>query len=139
MTWRYYTAGESHGPAVVGFLEGMPAGLPLGPKDVNPDLARRQVGYGRGARMAIETDTADFLGGVRFGRTTGAPLALSVVNRGREEFTRRPRGYEPLVLPRPGHAAEAREIRFELRRKDGTLRPLVRSARFVVPGGGDAS
>lgn len=114
MTWRYYTAGESHGPAVVGFLEGMPAGLPLGPKDVNPDLARRQVGYGRGARMAIETDTADFLGGVRFGRTTGAPIALSVVNRGREEFSRRPKGYEPLVLPRPGHTDLVGSLKYGL-------------------------
>ena len=112
MVWRYTTAGESHGPAVVGLLEGMPAGLPLGPVDVDPDLARRQVGYGRGARMAIETDKADFLGGVRFGKTTGAPLALLVRNRGREEFTRKPAGYRPLVLPRPGHTDLAGALKF---------------------------
>jgi chorismate synthase len=112
MVWRYTTAGESHGPAVVGLLEGMPAGLPLGPADVDPDLARRQVGYGRGARMAIETDKADFLGGVRFGKTTGAPLALLVRNRGREEFTRKPAGYRPLVLPRPGHTDLAGALKF---------------------------
>ena len=112
MVWRYLTAGESHGPAVTGFLEGMPAGLRLGPSDVDPDLARRQVGYGRGARMAIEKDTADFLGGVRFGRTTGAPLALLVRNRGREEFARPPKGYRPLVLPRPGHTDLAGSLKY---------------------------
>ena len=65
MVWKYMTAGESHGPAVTGYLEGMPAGLALGPGDVDPDLARRQVGYGRGARMAIERDTVEFIGGIR--------------------------------------------------------------------------
>lgn len=114
MVWKYMTAGESHGPAVTGFLEGMPAGLPLGPADVDPDLARRQVGYGRGARMAIEKDTARFLGGVRFGKTTGAPLALMVENRGREEFGKRPAGYEPLVLPRPGHTDLAGAVKYGL-------------------------
>jgi chorismate synthase len=112
--WRYTTAGESHGPAVTGFLEGMPAGLPLGAADVDPDLARRQVGYGRGARMAIEKDTAEFLGGVRFGKTTGAPLALLVKNRGREEFKKKPAGYEPLVLPRPGHTDLAGAMKYGL-------------------------
>jgi chorismate synthase len=92
----------------------MPAGLPLGPSDVDPDLARRQVGYGRGARMAIEKDTADFLGGVRFGRTTGAPLALLVKNRGREEFAKKPPRYEPLVLPRPGHTDLAGAMKYGL-------------------------
>ena len=114
MVWKYMTAGESHGPAVVGFLEGMPAGLPLGPADIDPDLARRQVGYGRGARMAIEKDRAEFLGGVRFGRTTGAPLSLLVRNRGREEFGKKPRGYEPLVLPRPGHTDLAGALKYGL-------------------------
>lgn len=114
MTWRYFTAGESHGPAVVGLLEGMPAGLRLGAADVDPDLARRQVGYGRGARMAIERDRAEFLGGVRFGKTTGAPVAVAVQNRGREEFRRPPKGYEPLVLPRPGHTDLAGAIKFGL-------------------------
>ncbi len=114
VAWRYFTAGESHGPAVVGFLEGMPAGLALGPGDVDPDLARRQVGYGRGARMAIEKDRAEFLGGIRFGKTTGAPVAIAVRNRGREEFDRAPKGYEPLVLPRPGHTDLAGALKFGL-------------------------
>jgi chorismate synthase len=112
VVWKYMTAGESHGPAITGFLEGMPAGLPLGPDDVDPDLARRQVGYGRGARMAIEKDSVTFLGGVRFGRTTGAPLALLVKNRGREEFGKKPAGYEPLILPRPGHTDLAGAMKY---------------------------
>jgi chorismate synthase len=114
MVWKYMTAGESHGPAVTGFLEGMPAGLPLGTADVDPDMARRQVGYGRGARMAIEKDTAEFLGGVRFGKTTGAPVALLVKNRGREEFGKKPADYEPLVLPRPGHTDLAGAMKYGL-------------------------
>lgn len=114
MVWKYMTAGESHGPAVTGFLEGMPAGLPLSPADVDPDMARRQVGYGRGARMAIEKDTAEFLGGVRFGKTTGAPVALLVKNRGREEFAKKPADYEPLVLPRPGHTDLAGAMKYGL-------------------------
>src|SRR5512139_348172 len=104
MVWRHYTPGESHGPALLAFLEGMPAGLILGPADVDPELARRQLGHGRGARMAIETDRAEFLGGVRFGRTTGGPLALLVRNRGTEQLSTRPAGYKPLEFPRPGHA-----------------------------------
>jgi len=106
------TAGESHGPAVTGFLEGMPAGLALGPGDVDPDLARRQVGYGRGARMAIERDTVEFIGGIRFGKTTGAPLALMVRNRGREEFSSPPKDYQPLVMPRPGHTDLAGSLKY---------------------------
>lgn len=112
MVWKYMTAGESHGPAVTGFLEGMPAGLALGPGDVDPDLARRQVGYGRGARMAIERDTVEFIGGIRFGKTTGAPLALMVRNRGREEFASPPKGYQPLVMPRPGHTDLAGSLKY---------------------------
>jgi chorismate synthase len=112
MVWKYMTAGESHGPAVTGYLEGMPAGLALGPGDVDPDLARRQVGYGRGARMAIERDTVEFIGGIRFGKTTGAPLALMVRNRGREEFSSPPKDYQPLVMPRPGHTDLAGSLKY---------------------------
>jgi len=87
MVWRHYTAGESHGPTLIAILEGMPAGLVLGSGDVDPELARRQLGHGRGARMAIEKDHAEFVGGVRFGRTTGAPIALLVKNRGIEQIS----------------------------------------------------
>jgi chorismate synthase len=114
MVWRHYTAGESHGPALVGFLEGMPAGLLLGPADVDPELARRQLGHGRGARMAIERDHAEFIGGVRFGRTTGAPLALLIKNRGTEQVSVRPAGYRPLEFPRPGHADLPAAIKYDL-------------------------
>lgn len=114
MVWRHYTAGESHGPALLAVLEGMPAGLVLGPGDVDPELARRQLGHGRGARMAIEKDHAEFVGGVRFGRTTGAPLALLVKNRGTEQITVRPPGYKPLLFPRPGHADLPAAIKYGL-------------------------
>ena len=78
---RFTTAGESHGQALVSILEGMPAGVPLLADDVNTELARRQQGYGRGRRMQIERDTAEFLSGVRAGETIGAPIAMLIRNR----------------------------------------------------------
>lgn len=77
---RFTTAGESHGPALVSILEGMPAGLPLLAQHVDADLARRQQGYGRGRRMQIETDRIEFLSGVRAGETIGAPIAMMIRN-----------------------------------------------------------
>jgi len=81
MSLRFTTAGESHGPALVSILEGMPAGLPLVAEDVNTELARRQQGYGRGRRMQIEKDTIEFLSGVRAGETLGSPIAMLIHNR----------------------------------------------------------
>lgn len=78
---RFTTAGESHGPALVSVLEGVPAGLPLLAADVDVDLARRQQGYGRGRRMQIETDRMEFLSGVRAGETIGSPIAMLIRNR----------------------------------------------------------
>ena len=78
---RFTTAGESHGPALVSILEGMPAGLPLVVDDVNVELARRQQGYGRGRRMQIEKDAIEFLSGVRGGETIGSPIAMLMHNR----------------------------------------------------------
>lgn len=78
---RFITAGESHGPALVSILEGMPAGLPLVSDDVNVELARRQQGYGRGRRMQIEKDAIEFLSGVRGGETIGSPIAMLMHNR----------------------------------------------------------
>jgi len=78
---RFTTAGESHGPALVSILEGMPAGLPLVADDVNVELARRQQGYGRGRRMQIEKDAIEFLSGVRAGETLGSPIAMLMHNR----------------------------------------------------------
>ena len=79
--FRFLTAGESHGPALGVTVEGVPAGLPLTADDLAVDLARRQRGYGRGARQAIEQDRAEILGGVRHGVTLGSPILLLVRNR----------------------------------------------------------
>ena len=99
---RYLTAGESHGPALLGIIEGLPAGLPLSPDDLAPDLARRQSGYGRGARQRLEADRAEILAGVIDGLTTGAPLALRIANRARPELGDAAR--PPRSIPQPGHA-----------------------------------
>ena len=108
---RWLTAGESHGPCLIGILEGIPAGLPLRPEDIDRELARRQRGHGRGGRMEIERDRAEVLAGVRGGVTTGAPIAIRIANRDwenwREEmapFGMPPEGYRPVTVPRPGHA-----------------------------------
>src|SRR3712207_9299246 len=77
----FVPAGESHGPGVVAVLEGLPAGLELEPDDVDRDLARRQLGHGRGGRMKIESDRAVVTAGLRHGRTLGSPVALRVENR----------------------------------------------------------
>src|SRR3954453_22944469 len=86
--FRFLTAGESHGPALGVTLEGVPAGLPLTADDLAFDLARRQRGYGRGARQAIEHDQAEILAGVRHGLTIGSPILLLVRNRDWENWTR---------------------------------------------------
>lgn len=78
---RFLTSGESHGPALVVIVDGVPAGLSLGPADLLPDLARRQLGHGRGRRMAIEQDRAEILSGVRRGQTIGSPIALQIRNK----------------------------------------------------------
>jgi chorismate synthase len=111
---RFTTAGESHGQALVSILEGMPAGLPLLAEDVNVELARRQQGYGRGRRMQIEKDTAEFLSGVRAGQTIGSPIAMTIQNRDwknwQEIMDSAPRESDPdprkraVTRVRPGHA-----------------------------------
>ena len=88
MPFRFLTAGESHGPALGAILEGLPAGIPISADAIAADLARRQRGYGRGARMRIEQDRAEILGGVRHGRTLGSPIHLIVRNRDWESWTR---------------------------------------------------
>lgn len=95
---RLLTAGESHGRALVAVLEGVPAGLPLSEEDIAGDLARRQLGYGRGGRMQIEEDRAEILSGVMRGETTGTPIALWIQNRDWR------RDEPELTRPRPGHA-----------------------------------
>ena len=99
---RFLTAGESHGPALTGILEGMPAGVPLTPDDINRDLARRQQGYGAGGRMQIEHDRVRLTSGVMNGRTTGGPIALVIENRDWKNWAER--DIPPMSTPRPGHA-----------------------------------
>ena len=107
---RFTTAGESHGPGLVAVVEGLPAGLELAPGDINDDLARRQLGHGRGGRMKIEKDAAEVTAGVRHGRTLGSPVAMRIVNRDYENWVERMNPWPvdadvPEVhLPRPGHA-----------------------------------
>jgi chorismate synthase len=102
MTLRFLTAGESHGPALVAILEGLPAGLPLDGETINRELSRRQQGYGAGPRMKIEQDTAAILGGVMAGKTTGAPLALQIQNLDHAKW--KGKSIPAMTAPRPGHA-----------------------------------
>ena len=112
----FHTAGESHGRGLTALLEGMPAGLSLQmERDVDPELKRRQGGYGRGRRMQIESDQADLLSGVRLGETLGSPISMIIWNRDWENWTTsmahlppdpdaNPKALRPHYLPRPGHA-----------------------------------
>src|SRR5881227_201159 len=110
MALRFTTAGESHGPGLTAVVEGMPAGLELAPEDINGDLARRQLGHGRGGRMKIEKDRAEVRGGIRHGRTLGSPVALWVENRDYANWEERMNPWPvdadvaEVHLPRPGHA-----------------------------------
>jgi chorismate synthase len=110
MSLRFVTAGESHGPGLTAIVEGLPAGLELTPEDIDADLARRQLGHGRGGRMKIEKDRAEVTAGVRHGRTLGSPVSLRMANRDYANWEERmnPWPVEAEVaevhLPRPGHA-----------------------------------
>lgn len=116
---RWLTAGESHGPGLIGVIEGMPAGLEISPAEINYDLRRRQQGYGRGRRQTIETDQVQILGGVRDGKTLGSPISLMVVNKDWENWQgimsieavddpeRR-----SITRPRPGHADLAGGLKY---------------------------
>src|SRR6185312_4998052 len=111
--FRFTTAGESHGRGLVAVLEGIPAGLPLSAERINVELKRRMGGYGRGARMKIESDQIEWLAGVRAGETLGSPIAMLVWNRDWEHWqdVMAPEGNAPgaerrrqVTRPRPGHA-----------------------------------
>jgi chorismate synthase len=121
---RFLTAGESHGRALVAILEGVPAGLAIDFDAITAELRRRQTGYGRGRRMAIESDRADALSGVRHGETTGGPIALLIPNKDWENWQRTMHVEEtmpadasgadrpPVTRPRPGHADLAGFVKY---------------------------
>ena len=107
---RFTTAGESHGPGLVAIVEGLPAGLELDRERIDREMARRQLGHGRGGRMKIERDAVEVRSGVRHGRTLGSPIALLVANRDYANWEERMNPWpveaevEESHLPRPGHA-----------------------------------
>lgn len=116
---RFFTAGESHGPALTAIIEGMPANIPLLPEDINVDLKRRQGGYGRGRRMEIESDQVIIKAGVRHGKTLGSPITLEVINRDFENWRQQMAvmpvaGYRPKTVTRhrPGHADMAGFLKY---------------------------
>lgn len=119
---KLITSGESHGPALVTILEGLPAGLPLEPEIIHRGLARRQQGYGAGPRMKIEHDKAQILGGVMDGKTTGAPISLLIPNLDHDKW--HGKAVEPLTTPRPGHADLVGAIKYGYR----DLRPALERA-----------
>ena len=110
MSFRFVTAGESHGPGLTAIVEGLPAGLELRPEDIDADLARRQLGHGRGGRMKIEKDRAEVTAGVRHGRTLGSPVCMWIENRDYQNWEERMNPWpvgadvDEVHLPRPGHA-----------------------------------
>jgi chorismate synthase len=144
---RLSTAGESHGPALVGILTGLPAGLILERDAIDGDLARRQQGYGRSPRQQIEQDRVEVLAGLRHGRTLGTPLALVVPNRDHRnwEWGMSPwppegepqgKGTKPVTLPRPGHADLAGALKFGHEDVRNTLeRASARQTAITVAAG----
>jgi len=115
---RFLTAGESHGPGLTIIVDGVPAGLALDPATIDADLRRRQLGYGRGARQKIERDSARITGGVRQGRTTGAPIAMWIDNRDAVNWervmsvTEVPEPPDAVTRLRPGHADLAGALKY---------------------------
>lgn len=128
---RYLTAGESHGPELIGIVDGLPAGLPISEDTIAKQLFRRQQGYGRGGRMAFEKDLAHIISGVRFGKTMGHPVALKMVNKAyKKDEANWPvvmsavpvkEQIEKITLPRPGHAdlVGVQKFRFD------DIRPVI--------------
>jgi chorismate synthase len=147
VTLELTTAGESHGPALVAVVEGLPAGLVLDRARIEADLRRRQQGYGRSPRQQIETDEVEVLAGLRQGRTLGTPLALVVRNRDHEnwkwgmspwppEGEPEGKGKEPVTLPRPGHADLAGVMKYGLSdARDALERASARHTAAIVAAG----
>src|SRR5918911_4342087 len=142
MALRFTTAGESHGPGLLAVLEGLPAGLRLEPDDLDRDLARRQLGHGRGGRMKIESDRADVTAGLRHGRKLGSPVAIRVANRDYANWEERMNPWpvdgevEEVHLPRPGHADLVGTQKFGLADvRDVLERASARETAARVAGG----
>ena len=147
MTLELTTAGESHGPALVAIVTGLPAGLVIDRDAVDADLARRQEGYGRSPRQKLERDQVEVLAGLRHGRTLGTPLALVVRNRDHAnwEWGMSPwppegeasgKGSKPVTLPRPGHADLAGAMKFGLAdARDALERASARQTAAAVAAG----
>src|SRR5215467_14652048 len=147
MSLELATAGESHGPALVAIVSGLPAGLVIDRTAIDRDLRRRQQGYGRSPRQQIETDTVEVLAGLRHGRTLGTPLALLVANRDHKNWTwgmspwppegePTGKGTKPVTVPRPGHADLAGVLKYGLDDvRDALERASARhTAVFVAAG-----
>src|SRR5919109_1059357 len=147
MTLELVTAGESHGPALVAVVTGLPAGLRLERSALEDDLRRRQQGYGRSPRQQIETDEVEVLAGLRHGRTLGTPLALIVRNRDHRNWTwgmspwppegePEGKGKDPVTLPRPGHADLAGVMKYGLDDvRDALERASARHTAVIVAAG----
>src|SRR5262249_26022546 len=141
------TAGESHGPALVAIVSGLPAGLVLDREAIDADLARRQQGYGRSPRQQLEQDRVEVLAGLRHGRTLGTPLALVVHNRdpknwewGMSPWPREGepsgKGLKPVTLPRPGHADLPGSLKYGLSdARDALERASARQTAVAVAAG----
>ncbi len=147
MTLTLTTAGESHGPALVAIVGGLPAGLVLDRAAIDADLARRQKGYGRSPRQQLERDEVEVLAGLRHGRTLGTPLALVVRNRDHRNWAwgmspwppegePEGKGTKPVTLPRPGHADLAGTLKFGLAdARDSLERASARQTTVAVAAG----
>jgi chorismate synthase len=150
MALELVTAGESHGPALVAILTGLPAGLVLDKAAIDADLGRRQQGYGRSPRQRIEHDAVEVLAGLRHGRTLGTPLALVVPNRDHEnwrwgmspwppEGEPKGKGTKEVTLPRPGHADLAGALKYGLADvRDALERASARHTAVIVAAGATA-
>jgi chorismate synthase len=147
VTLKLSTAGESHGPALVAIVTGLPAGLVLDRDAIARDLQRRQQGYGRSPRQQIETDRVEVLAGLRHGRTLGTPLALVVQNRDHKNWTwgmspwppegePTGKGTKPVTVPRPGHADLAGALKYGLDDvRDALERASARHTAVAVAAG----
>jgi chorismate synthase len=143
VSFRFVTAGESHGPGLVAIVEGLPAGLELDREALDREMARRQLGHGRGGRMKIERDSVEIRSGVRHGRTLGSPVAVLVANRDYENWEERMNPWpvdaelEEVHLPRPGHADLAGLLKYGHRDVRNVLeRASARETAARVAAGG---